>query len=266
MLRLPALHGLVRRRVLVNYRVDPDVAARLLPAPFRPKLVNGRAVAGICLIRLEELRPKGFPAFLGLASENAAHRVAVTWTDDAGEPREGVYIPRRDTGALLPYLAGGRLFPGEPHRARLHVRDAAGVLDLVMATDDGAGDIRLLARSGDTLPSGSVFESLDDASDFFAGGSVGYSARRSASGVDGLHLHTRRWSIAILDVERVSSRYFEDAGRFPPGSVEYDSSFIMRDIPHEWRPLPNPETPILPPRALRCLDCRGQPDGLLGTT
>jgi hypothetical protein len=244
MLGLPALHGLVRRRILVNYRVDPDIVARQLPAPFRPKLVNGWAVAGICLIRLEELRPKGTPAFLGLSSENAAHRVAVTWTDDAGIARQGVYIPRRDTGALLPYLAGGRLFPGEPHPARLHVRDEAGTLRLVMATEDGAADVRLVARAGETIPSTSVFDSLDDASHFFAGGSVGYSARRTAPGVDGLQLRTRSWSIGILDAERVSSRYFEDTGRFPHGSVAYDSTFVMRDIPHEWRPLPDPATPL----------------------
>src|SRR5690348_2599388 len=93
---LPALRGLVRRRVLVNFRVDPAVIQRQLPASFRPKLLGNWAVAGICLIRVEQLRPKGIPAALGRASENAAHRIAVTWIDNTGMTREGVYIPRRD--------------------------------------------------------------------------------------------------------------------------------------------------------------------------
>src|SRR5829696_791023 len=98
----PTLQGLVKRRLLVNFRIDPRVIAPQLPAPFRPKLVDGWAMAGICLIRLEQLRPLGVPAALGFSSENAAHRIAVTWTDEAsGDAREGVYIPRRDTGALL---------------------------------------------------------------------------------------------------------------------------------------------------------------------
>ncbi len=77
MLHVPTIHGVIDRRILVNYQVDPAVLARMLPAPFRPKLVPGAGMAVICLIRLRDIRPRGFPASLGLCSENAAHRVAV---------------------------------------------------------------------------------------------------------------------------------------------------------------------------------------------
>jgi hypothetical protein len=76
-MRFPRVHGTIRRRLLVNFRVAPDVIQRLLPAPFQPKLHHGRAIAGICLIRLEGIRPRRFPSMLGLSSENAAHRIAV---------------------------------------------------------------------------------------------------------------------------------------------------------------------------------------------
>jgi len=56
-MRPPAMSSVIERRLLVNYRVDPEVAASLLPAPLRPQLVNGWAVAGVCLIRLRRLRP-----------------------------------------------------------------------------------------------------------------------------------------------------------------------------------------------------------------
>ena len=121
-MRLPVLTGTIRRRLLVNFRVHADVIERLLPHPFRPKLHRGSAIAGICLIRLEHVRPAGFPARLGLSSENAAHRIAVEWEDAEGA-QEGVFIPRRDTGSLLNHLAGGRIFPGEHHRADFKVAD-----------------------------------------------------------------------------------------------------------------------------------------------
>jgi uncharacterized protein YqjF (DUF2071 family) len=114
--------GLIRRRVLVNFRVDPVVIQRQLPSKFRPKFQNGSAVAGVCLIRLENIRPKLVPKGFGFSSENAAHRIAVTWEDETG-PHEGVYIPRRDTASLINHLAGGRLFPGEHHRARFRVEE-----------------------------------------------------------------------------------------------------------------------------------------------
>ena len=84
MLKLPVITGLIRRRLLVNYRVDPAAIKSILPSRFRPKLQNGHAIAGICLIRLEGIRPRLFPAWAGITSENAAHRIAVLWTESDG--------------------------------------------------------------------------------------------------------------------------------------------------------------------------------------
>ena len=91
-MRIPTIQGLIDRPVLVNFRVDPDVLSRICPSPFRPQTVNGFGVAGICLIRLKHIRPRILPSFLGISSENAAHRIAVEW-DSNGVTKTGVYIP-----------------------------------------------------------------------------------------------------------------------------------------------------------------------------
>jgi hypothetical protein len=76
---LRRVHGLIERRLLVNYRVDAGVLQRQLPPPFRVDAVGGAGVAGICLIRLAQERVPGVPRWLGLRSENAAHRIAVNY-------------------------------------------------------------------------------------------------------------------------------------------------------------------------------------------
>ena len=53
-MRIPVIEGVIDRRILANYRVHPEVLAKLLPAPFRPKLIHGYGIAGICLIRLKQ--------------------------------------------------------------------------------------------------------------------------------------------------------------------------------------------------------------------
>ena len=113
---VPVIRGLIDRRILANYRVDPDVLAAKVPAPFRVKTIAGYGIAGVCLIRLSRVRPRFVPSFLGLGSENAAHRIAVEW-DTADGVREGVFIPRRDTSSWLNTVVGGRLFPGVHCRA-----------------------------------------------------------------------------------------------------------------------------------------------------
>src|SRR5664279_2959069 len=158
-MHLPEIHGLIRRRLLVNFRVDAEVMRRFLPAPFRPKLHNGYAVAGICLIRLEQIRPQSLPSFLGIASENAAHRIAVQWDDPAGVEKEGVFIPRRDTGSFLNHLAGGRLFPGEHHLADFDVTDDGSKITMPIRARDGLMALDLRAQQSDSLPNTSCFAS-----------------------------------------------------------------------------------------------------------
>src|SRR5499425_3944583 len=139
-MKAPALAAVMERRILVNYRVDPDLLGSYLPAPFRPALVAGQGVAGLCLIRLGRIRPAGLPA-AGLRSENAAHRVAVCWDGPDG-PVTGVYIPRRDTSSRLAALVGGRLFPGWHHLARFRVEEHEGRFRVQADSRDGV--IRLL--------------------------------------------------------------------------------------------------------------------------
>src|SRR5688500_12526639 len=130
-MRIPTLTGTIKRRLLVNFRADPDVVRAVLPAGFAPKLKDGNSIVGICLIRLENIRPKMVPAAFGLSSENAAHRISVIWESEEG-PREGVFIPRRDTDSAMNAAVGGTLFPGEHNRADFDVRKTDNRIDFSM--------------------------------------------------------------------------------------------------------------------------------------
>jgi hypothetical protein len=232
-MRIPVVRGVIDRRILVNYRVDPDVLARTLPPPFRPKVVHGVGMVGICLIRLRGVRPAFLPPWLGISSENAAHRTAVEWTD-GGAVREGVYVRRRDTGSRLNALAGGRVFPGIHHHARFTVNETADRFEVALRSADGVTSMAVVAARADRLPASSVFASLEEASAFFRAGSLGYSATPDPSKFQGLELRCHNWDVQPLAVESVRSSYFEDPSVFPKGSVEFDCALLMRGIEHEW--------------------------------
>ena len=54
-MKIPEIKGKVDRRILINYQVDKDA------------LENYLWIAGICLIRLKEIRPKGLPKQIGIS-------------------------------------------------------------------------------------------------------------------------------------------------------------------------------------------------------
>jgi hypothetical protein len=240
-MRAPALAAVMERRILVNYRVDPDLLGSYLPAPFRPALVGGHGVAGICLIRLGRLRPAGLavaglPA-AGLRSENAAHRVAVCWDGPDG-PVTGVYIPRRDTSSRLAVLAGGRLFPGFLHLARFQAREDSEGYRIQVDSRDGTVHIEVDARRASELPPSSVFTSLGAASGFFRCAPAGYAATPAHGVFDGVELETAGWTLEPLRLDRVTSSFFDDRSRFPAGTAEPDSAFLMSGLSTIWHPQP----------------------------
>ncbi len=232
-MRLPVIRGMIDRRILVNFRIDPGVMSRNLPAPFRPQLVNGYAIGGICLIRLKNVRPRFSPFPWGISSENAAHRIAVEWDDKSGV-RQGVYIPRRDTDSRLNTWAGGRIFPGVHHHASFTIDEGDPYFSVTMQSNDGEARVQVDGIISDRLPTSSVFSSVKDVSDFFERGSLGYSETHLKGHYDGLELQCENWHVEALEIEQVESSYFENESRFPAGSVEFDCALLMRGIDHEW--------------------------------
>lgn len=229
-MKIPKIKGVIDRRILINYQIDKEVLENYLPKPFKPKLVNGKGIAGICLIRLKEIRPKGWPKQIGISSENGAHRIAVEWTEN-GMQKEGVYIPRRDTSSKLNALAGGTIFPGIHHLANFKVNEDDGNYEVSFISDDQTS-LSIKAKETNNWNPESVFENLECVSKFFERGPIGYSPDKND--FDGLELKAYNWEISLLEVENVKSSFFENESIFPKGSVKFDNALLMKAIEHEW--------------------------------
>lgn len=232
-MKIPTIVGIIDRRILINYKADKEIIESFLPPIFKPKLVKGKAIVGICLIRLKYIRPKGFPSSLGISSENGAHRIAVEWTED-GKVKEGVYIPRRDTSSKLNSLAGGRIFPGVHHFAKFDVKEENEQFNIGFKSEDNTY-LAIEAKESSTWDNQSIFDNQDGASEFFKQGSIGYSPTGLGKAFHGLELKTKKWEVSPLTVTKVQSSFFENTSIFPEGSIEFDNALLMRNIEHEWK-------------------------------
>jgi hypothetical protein len=145
-----------------------------------------------------------------------------------------VYIPRRDSDSVVNVIAGGRLFPGEHHRASFDVRESPRDLHVAFASTDGTARVSVDVRVADQFGGSALFAHLSQASDFFRCGSTGFSATRGRQRLDGVALHAARWAVEPVEVQSVSSSFFDATDRFPPGSAVFDCALLMRDIPAIW--------------------------------
>jgi hypothetical protein len=235
---LDTIHGIIERRVLLNYRINPDILAKVLPAPYRPKTYGGWGIGGICMIRFKSLRPQGMPSWLGFNSENAAHRIAVAWNQN-GQEMEGVYIPRRDTNSWFNKTLGGRVFPGIFYRSQFQVEETANSVAVKIVREDGGVEAAFVGGTAENLPATSIFPSLAEATGFFSLGATGYSATHESNHYHGMELRTLDWTIEPLRIHEVVSCFFEDRKQFPEGSVEIDCALLMKNVAHEWHSRPD---------------------------
>lgn len=226
-MRFPKLNANIERRLLVNYSVDPVVLKPFLPVGYTPQLINGRAVAGICLIRMGAVRPSWLKPELGWRGENVAHRIAVERQGEDGS-EHGVFIPIRHSASILPVLAGGRLFPGVHKHADFTVHEEEELIAVKAESPEYFVDVKVrVTEEWDSR----LFPDLETASQFFKKDKEGWSPQRHGSAMDTMVLETDAWHVESGSMEKLKSSFFD---ALPVGSYDFDNVLVMRKVPVTW--------------------------------
>ncbi|HEY1067151.1 MAG TPA: DUF2071 domain-containing protein [Pirellulales bacterium] len=234
-MRLGLMKGVVDRQVLVNYRVQPEAARRLLPAPFRPRLFRGAALAQLCLLRLRRVRPAFLPAAMGCTSENAAVRIVAEWDSPRG-PGAGYFLLRRETSSRMDAYLNGRVLPGAPHFARFRVQESLDRVRIEAVASDRAGRIALSASLTPEMPTASVFRSRQEAVDFLWTHQACYTPLVRPGTFEGIDFHTSSLQAYPLAVDDVACHYLEDRRNVPADAIVFDSALLFRNLSQEWTP------------------------------
>ena len=95
---------------LVQFSLDPEEAARALPAPLAPRQIAGRALVSLVHVHLYRMRPAFLPGLFAFSYRHVAFRLLVDdWTLDREAPGRGVFFVRSFTDRPLLARAGSLL-------------------------------------------------------------------------------------------------------------------------------------------------------------
>jgi hypothetical protein len=133
---------------------------------------------------------------------------------------------------------GGRTFPGWQHRARFRVEEGDGSYRVEVSSEDGEVEVAVAACRAPAVMTGSVFGSLEQASDFFRAAPLGYAATPADGVFDGVQLTANGWNIEPLQLDDVRSSFFDDPALFGAGAAVPDSAFLMAGVRTSWRAIP----------------------------
>jgi hypothetical protein len=226
-MKLPPIKATIDRRLLISYRVKPERLEKMLPKNLRLHLINGEAIAGVCLIRLKHVRPAFIGPHIGFGAENAAHRVAVEWETPEGV-QTGVFIPERHSSSLVPVLLGGRILPGKHSLAQFQVNETDTDFDVELTSKDNHVHVQThLSNEWDS----SLFENWEQASNFYKNSPTGWSPKVNRVGEEGMSLTADNWSVKPAKTTLLKSSFYD---AIPSSDITYDHTLVMQKISSHW--------------------------------
>jgi hypothetical protein len=195
---LPLGRRPVQSRVLVVYRLDPQVVQTYLPDGLLPRVVSGYAIAAACYTRLG-----GTALFRDSGTDHLAYRFAVQREDGV----EAAWIPRRETSSWFEARCGA-FMRGEYGKSSFEVKEDALSIELSVA--EGDSEHFYLRGEAGGFPQGSVFPTAH-ALEHFLGDEIVRPYDPIAPEADELDLAE---SVAAepLAIFEVRSPFFEQAG------------------------------------------------------
>ncbi len=209
-------------RIVVFHRVDPDVAARLLPSEWTPRTVGGSAIVVLSYTRLGALATKFLPAARA-SSHDLAYRVAAVAPNGA-RASSCTWVARRETSSLLGAHWRGRALQHDHGRAKFELADEATEVRLRVHSSRGA-ELTLHAACCGAQPfEDALIDRPCEVSEFFLkDGQVQPHGvlSRDADVIDA----REAFAPEPLVLHELSSAFFDDEDVFPPGSFEVDAAW-----------------------------------------
>jgi uncharacterized protein YqjF (DUF2071 family) len=230
---LTGLHmqGMVRRRFLINYPVEPSLLAPFVPPGGELSLHQGKAWLSDCFVHITGMRPTGVPQALGVSFHYLIHRTRARLPFPDGKKREAVLVldPTIDSRLLATFgaAATGVPFKRRPIEFvtdgsawRLGVRDGKDLIFEAMIRGSSFGT---------DMPTNSPFSSLSQADEFLLGVSYGGSWNPEAGTLHVLAETHEPWRAQVGTCDTRRNAFLEGLGIESPRA---DHVITMVDCPH----------------------------------
>lgn len=234
MKRLAQATGVLENTVLLNFRTDAEVLRRLLPSPFEPRLVDGYGMVGILLFTMKNLTCETTMGLPSPPSDHVLYRIAVSW-NHGGRTYHGMYLLRHEVNTRLPVRQRRRgLFPVAGQPVRWHKEPGSQQFEWTLKSKTKT-KLQISASVSSSFSSGSVFSSLEEASDFFAQERAAIAPRFQKSIFSNTHFLPLTWPVKPLFVEKLTTDIAQLQNLFPKGQIFFDSGLIWPKIPCKWQ-------------------------------
>ncbi|MBO9730768.1 MAG: DUF2071 domain-containing protein [Chitinophaga sp.] len=218
--------------LVLTYAIPAEIIRPLLPARLEPDLFQDKwAFIAIAVVQTRQLRPRGFPAFMGNDFVLAGYRVFVRYTTSQGKRLRGLYILKSETDKKkMAFL--GNLFTHYNYTSTdievnnqqnsIHVRSLKSGVDILVNTDNVNA----------ALPVTSPFDNWKEARRFAGPLPFTFTCNDATNEVLIIEGVRENWTPRPVEVVRAEISFLENA-RFENAVLA--NAFLIQQIPYYWK-------------------------------
>ncbi|MEX0700504.1 MAG: DUF2071 domain-containing protein [Planctomycetales bacterium] len=222
--------------LVLTYAYPPHVLARLVPPGLVLDTFDQWAFLAVAMVQTRGLRPVFVPRWLGRSFFLAGYRVFVKHRDRQGRVRRGLRILRSDTDRGTMAFFGNLLTHYNYRRVSACVGEAHGLLDVVVESPDGTGDLHVIADLASRpapLPEGSPFRDARQARRFAGPLAYTFDYEPETKSIIRIQASRERWRPQPVRVE-VRQNTFLQTSPLCQAEPLLAAAFHAQDIDYRW--------------------------------
>lgn len=228
-----AVEAFFETSLVLTYAIPKEAVVPLLPECLTPDTFQDTwAFVAVALVKTKDLRPKGFPSYLGNDFILTGYRIFVRYTTSEGKRLRGLYILRSETNKSRMSFFGNIFTHYNYKTTDIDFTTTGNILNVKSIQSKLNITVDLDETSDIPLPAGSPFREWKEARRF--AGPLPFTftydaATRSVLIIEGVR---EDWTPRPVRVLQHESGFIDQLNLKP---IVLANAFVIKDIPYYWK-------------------------------
>ena len=228
-----AVEAFFETSLVLTYAIPKEAVVPLLPECLTPDTFQDTwAFVAVALVKTKDLRPKGFPSYLGNDFILTGYRIFVRYTTSEGKRLRGLYILRSETNKSRMSFFGNIFTHYNYKTTDIDFTTTGNILNVKSIQSKLNITVDLDETSDIPLPAGSPFREWKEARRF--AGPLPFTftydaATRCVLIIEGVR---EDWTPRPVRVLQHESGFIDQLNLKP---IVLANTFVIKDIPYYWK-------------------------------
>jgi len=228
-----AVEAFFKSSIVLTFAVPKDQLKALIPECLELDTFHDKwAFIAVAMVQTKDLRPKGFPEFLGNDFFLIGYRTFVRFENSKGKKLRGLYILKSETDKKRMTFFGNIFTHYNYTTTDIYQETNHGILEINSSKSDFKLKIDGLNHENISLPAGSPFANWKEARRFAGPLPFTFTKEPGSNKILIIEGVRQNWKPEPINILYSHFSFIKNLGLT---GVELANAFIIRNIPYYWK-------------------------------